>query len=141
MNTNSLNYKWIIALLSVIVILLISLLYILWDSPKSEDVLKYLEFFGTLLSILLSIFAIIYSFTSMIESNRQWGHISAATEVIQQNTEQTRSSYKQLLKFVNELHIKVSHIDGVIAASNFVNNTSLKKYQEINNNNIEFPSE
>jgi len=103
---------WVIVLMGLTIIALIT--YIYTDKVlEGSDILKYVEFAATLLSIVLSLFAISYSYFSALEASRQWGDINTAVSVMGKTTETIEKNNETLLATVIAIHGEVNAMTGV----------------------------
>ena len=103
---------WVIVLMGLTIIALISFIYC--DKVlHGSEILKYVEFAATLLSIVLSIFAILYSYFSALEASRQWGDINTAVSVMEKTTETIEKNNETLLATVIAIHGEVNAMTGV----------------------------
>lgn len=103
---------WVIVLMGLTIIALVTYIY----SAKvlqGSAILKYVEFAATLLSIVLSIFAILYSYFSALEASRQWGDINTAVSVMEKTTETMEKNNETLLATVIAIHGEVNAMTGV----------------------------
>lgn len=105
------NFWWTIGILIALIIVLLSILFTTKEIDEKSSILTFLEFSGTLLSVVLSIFAIAYSYTSMTQSNRQWNNVSQATKSIETNTKRIIENNANLLLLVHEMSNTVHHLD------------------------------
>lgn len=103
---------WVIVLMGLSIVSLISFIYC--DKIlQGTDILKFIEFAATLLSIVLSIFAILYSYFSALEASRQWGDINTAVSVMEKTTEAIEKNNETLLATVIAIHGEVNAMTGV----------------------------
>lgn len=124
---------WVIVLMGLTIIALISFIYC--DKVlQGSEILKYVEFAATLLSIVLSIFAILYSYFSALEASRQWGEINKAVSVMEKTTETIEKNNETLLATVIAIHGEVNAMTGVSEnANNVQENTVPPQVDELNN--------
>ena len=124
---------WVIVLMGLTIIALIS--YIYCDKVlQGSEILKYVEFAATLLSIVLSIFAILYSYFSALEASRQWGDINTAVSVMEKTTETIEKNNETLLATVIAIHGEVNAMTGVSDnANNKLNATADPKINQVSN--------
>ena len=103
---------WVIVLMGLTIIALISFIYC--DKVlQGSNIIQYVEFAATLLSIVLSIFAILYSYFSALEASRQWGEINTAVSVMEKTTETIEKNNETLLATVIAIHGEVNAMTGV----------------------------
>ena len=110
---NKLNSRWIIGILVFLVLCLATL--ILCDKYfciKQE--LRFLEILATMLSIVLSLIAIFYSYSTSNESNRQWGLISNAVATIDASLDNIKSLHKQMQKDLGNIHSQMITLDNSV---------------------------
>lgn len=103
---------WVIVIMGLTIIALISFIYC-DQKLQGSDIVKYVEFAATLLSIVLSIFAILYSYFSALEASRQWGEINTAVSVMEKTTETIEKNNETLLATVIAIHGEVNAMTGV----------------------------
>lgn len=81
MNTKSPHFWWIISLLSSTIIALIAFV-LTQRTANASLIIEYISYASILLSITLSVFAILYTYTSNVQIQRQFEKInSAATSI------------------------------------------------------------
>lgn len=81
MNTKSPHFWWIISLLSSTIIALIAFV-LTQRTTDASLIIEYISYASILLSITLSVFAILYTYTSNVQIQRQFEKInSAATSI------------------------------------------------------------
>lgn len=81
MNTKSPHFWWIISLLSSTIIALIAFV-LTQRTADASLIIEYISYASILLSITLSVFAILYTYTSNVQIQRQFEKInSAATSI------------------------------------------------------------
>lgn len=101
---------WTISVLVIVILFLIA--YVLINQVVGyRKIGDLLSIIATVLSILLSIFAIIYSYITAVETTRQWSDISGAVKEIKEANSSTRSSIQMMLAVMTNIHGKVSAID------------------------------
>lgn len=81
-NTDSPHFWWLISVLGVIIIALVA--YIMTEKICCADkIMEYISYASVILSITLSVFAILYTYTSNVQIQQQFEKInSAATSII-----------------------------------------------------------
>lgn len=107
---NKLNSRWIIGILVFIVLCLVSLIF----CQKYLDIkleIKFLEILATMLSIVLSFIAIFYSYSTSIESNRQWELISNAVTTIDVSLDSIKSLHKQMQNDLGNISSQMYTLD------------------------------
>lgn len=124
---------WVIVLMGLTIIALISFIYCN-KVLQGSDIIKYVEFAATLLSIVLSIFAILYSYFSALEASRQWGEINTAVSVMEKTTETIEKNNETLLATVIAIHGEVNAMTGVSDNANNKQPASINlQVKELNN--------
>lgn len=120
---SSLHFWWIICILAVLIIILLA--YILTYRVMCADILmEYISFASVILSITLSIFAILYTYTSNTEIQRQFDKMNSAADRI-------NSTSKELDKNMN---IILSHLKNI-------DNTQQKIKETLDDNTQKIPLE
>lgn len=110
---NKLNLRWIIGILVFIVLCLVSLIF----CQKYLDIkleIKFLEILATMLSIVLSFIAIFYSYSTSIESNRQWELISNAVTTIDVSLDSIKSLHKQMQNDLGNISSQMYTLDNSV---------------------------
>lgn len=110
---NKLNSRWIIGILVFIVLCLVSLFF----CQKYLDIkleIKFLEILATMLSIVLSFIAIFYSYSTSIESNRQWELISNAVTTIDVSLDSIKSLHKQMQNDLGNISSQMYTLDNSV---------------------------
>jgi len=79
--TASPHFWWLIIILGVIILALLTFV-VSKRVIDSKDIMDYVSSFALLLSIVLSIFAILYTYTSNAQIQRQFDRINAAANNI-----------------------------------------------------------
>lgn len=91
LESNSPHFWWIISILSAAIIALIS--FICTDKIVNAEVIaNYISFASVLLSITLSIFAILYTYTSNDQTQRHFENINSAAESIKSTSNELIST-------------------------------------------------
>lgn len=116
-NKKNPNLIWIISSLCLIIILLVATL-LLDKVLCAERIVKYLSYTSTLLSIVLSIFAILFSYYSSIKLDQQITSINAAVEVIKATNNQIGQSNQTLVSTLFAMHEKLGHLEANQLGSN-----------------------
>lgn len=110
---NKLNSRWIIGILVFIVLCLVSLIF----CQKYLDIkleIKFLEILATMLSIVLSFIAIFYSYSTSIESNRQWELISNAVTTIDVSLDSIKNLHKQMQNDLGNISSQMYTLDNSV---------------------------
>lgn len=109
-HNNSVNIIWTIIILSIIIVLLLA--FILLDKVLcAERIVKYLSYTSTLLSILLSVFAILFSYYSSNKLDLQISAINVAVEEIKATNNLLNQSNQTLVQTLISMHEKLGHIE------------------------------
>ena len=110
---NKLNSRWIIGILVFFVLCLATL--ILCDNYLCiKQELRFIEILATMLSIVLSLIAIYYSYSTSNETNRQWGLISNAVATIDASLDSIKSLHKQMQKDLGNIHSQMITLDNSV---------------------------
>ena len=110
---NKLNSRWIIGILVFFVLCLATL--ILCDNYLCiKQELRFIEILATMLSIVWSLIAIYYSYSTSNESNRQWGLISNAVATIDASLDSIKSLHKQMQKDLGNIHSQMITLDNSV---------------------------
>ena len=80
-NHNSPHFWWLFSLLGSTIIALVA--YILTDmEPNADKIMEYISYASVILSITLSVFAILYTYTSNVQIQQQFEKINSAANNI-----------------------------------------------------------
>lgn len=116
-NTVSVHFWWVIVVLLAVLIIQTALLCT--DIQVFENrIMTFLSFTATLLSIVLSTFAIMYSFYSMQEASRQWSDVTKAVTTIHNYTDALSRSTQQVLEQVININRDLGSMQEKIKAPN-----------------------
>lgn len=123
LSSSTINFLWTVCLMAFIIVILLALL--------STDILQcdgrimtFLSFTSTLLSIVLSIFAVMYSFYSMQDASSQWKSVDKAVSNIKIYTETINSNNKQLLDQVISINKNIGSIQSNSSLNNNIPSNS-----------------
>jgi len=106
---SSTNTVWIVCLLIMIVIALVS--FICSERTIDADkIMNYISFASVILSITLSVFAIMYTYTSNVQIQQQFEKINAAAENIQTASKEVTRTEQKLSSMMGDL---MSHIESI----------------------------
>lgn len=105
-NSASPHFWWLISILGIAIIALVS--YILTDKVLSSDkIMEYISFASVILSIILSVFAILYTYTSNVQIQQQFEKINTAANnitVVSDNLTKTENKLNEnLATIINRL--------------------------------------
>ena len=107
-----LNLKWTIAALIIVILCLVAyIITFCFDEENCNRSINCLSVFSVLLSIVLSIFAILYTYTSNIEINRQFEKIVAVRNAINKSSEKLSSTNDMLNGNIGEIIDRLKNID------------------------------
>ncbi len=126
---------WTISVMVIVILFLIA--FILIDGVVGyRKIGDLLSIVATVLSILLSIFAIIYSYITAVETTRQWSDISGAVKEIKEANSSTHSSIQIMLGIMTNIHGKVSAIDARQSGTpkQEQSTINIKQFEELMNN-------
>ena len=104
------NVIWIIALLVSAIVFLIAAL-LLNKVYHAERIISYLNYTSILLSILLSVFAILYTYSSSNKLDQQIARINIAVETIKTTNNQLSSSNQTLVQTIISMHEKLGNLE------------------------------
>lgn len=126
---------WTISVMVIVILFLIA--FILIDGVVGyRKIGDLLSIVATVLSILLSIFAIIYSYITAVETTRQWSDISGAVKEIKEANSSNHSSIQIMLGIMTNIHGKVSAIDARQSGTpkQEQSTINIKQFEELMNN-------
>lgn len=110
-DNNSPHFWWLICLLSVVIIALVS--YILSERVLyAYDIMEYISYASVILSITLSIFAILYTYTSNVQIQQQFEKINTAANNITSTSESLTSTGNKLNENLETILTRLESIDG-----------------------------
>ena len=96
------HFWWIFSVLGILVIGLVA--YILTYRVMCADILmEYISFASVILSITLSIFAILYTYTSNIEIQRQFDKINSASDRITSTSRELDTNLRNILSHLEKI--------------------------------------
>lgn len=104
------NIVWTIVVLAIAIVALVSSILLNWVYC-ADKILKYLSFASTLLSILLSVFAILFSYISSSKLDGQIADINKAVELIKNSNDQLSLSNQLLVQTLFSMHEKLGQIE------------------------------
>ena len=110
MKNNSPHVWWIVGLLSTIIILLIS--YIIWGKiSDAQFIINYVSCASIILSITLSVFAILYTYVSNVQIQQQFEKINSAAISISDTSNKLIQTEGKLNDFLETIEERLSNID------------------------------
>lgn len=109
-DNNSPHFWWLICLLSGIIIALVS--YILTDRIFcADDIMEYISYASVILSITLSIFAILYTYTSNVQIQQQFEKINSAANNITSTSDNLTKTGNKLNENLETILNRLESID------------------------------
>jgi hypothetical protein len=125
-STGKIHFWWVISVMAMLIIILSSLLY--FQVALCEGmIMKLMSFASTLLSIVLSVFAVMYSYYSMQDASRNWGNVSNMLKTIEAYTNNINSFNRQLVDQLIQINRNIGNIQGVNTLNNEIPKNSLKE--------------
>lgn len=123
-DSNSPHFWWLICLFSAIIIVLVA--YILTDRILCANVImEYISYASVILSITLSIFAILYTYTSNVQIQQQFEKInSAASNITSASDNLTKTGNKlneNLETILNRLESIDDRQEEISGQMNYIN--------------------
>lgn len=110
METKSPHFWWIISLLSVIIIALIA--FILTERTACAEIIsEYISYASVILSITLSVFAILYTYTSNVQIQQQFEKINSAANNIREASTSLITTNNRLNDSLNTIMDRLGNID------------------------------
>ena len=110
MKKNSPHFWWLVGLLSTIIILLIS--YIIWGKTSDAQlIINYVSCASVILSITLSVFAILYTYVSNVQIQQQYEKIKSAAISISDTSNKLIQTEGKLNDFLETIEERLSNID------------------------------
>lgn len=117
------NIVWVIVSMGLVIVLLVAII-LLDQVCHAEKILKYLSFASTLLSILLSVFAILFSYISSSKLDGQISDINKAVETIRNTNDQLAKSNRLLVNTLFSMHEKLGLIEARQGNNTYDNNNA-----------------
>lgn len=119
----SVHFWWVVVIMTVVIITLLALLCT--DIIECDRSIRaFLSFTATILSIVLSVFAIMYSYYSMIEAARQWHDVDKAVCVINASIETISNTILEQLKQIIDINRNLGSMQGKFEENNEINDNS-----------------
>lgn len=126
MENKSPHFWWIISIFSITILGLIA--FILTERIVcAEKIMIYISYASVILSITLSVFAILYTYTSNVQIQQQFNKINAAAENIQSVSNELTATEKKLN---DSLEIILEKLENI-------NQSQQKIYNQFNNENAQ----
>ena len=109
-NHNSPHFWWLFCLLGGTIIALVA--YILTDmEPNADKIMEYISYASVILSITLSIFAILYTYTSNVQIQQQFEKINSAANNITSTSDNLTMTGKKLDENLEMILNRLERID------------------------------
>ena len=124
LSTGKIHFWWVISIMAILIIILSSLLYSQLAICEGE-IMKLMSFASTLLSIVLSVFAVMYSYYSMQDASRSWGNVSNMLNTIEAYTNNINSFNRQLVDQLIQINRNIGNIQGANTPTNEIQENSL----------------
>lgn len=110
MRVNSPHFWWVISVLTTTIIALVS--FILSERmAETYKIMEYISFASVLLSITLSIFAILYTYTSNVQIQRQFEKINSAAASITSTSNDLIVTERKLNELLDTISKRLENID------------------------------
>lgn len=110
MGTKSPHFWWVISILALIIILLVS--FILTQRViEASTIMEYISYASVILSITLSIFAILYTYTSNVQIQQQFEKINSAAENIHKTSDNLNITENKLNENLAMILQRLENID------------------------------
>lgn len=128
MESKSPHFWWIICTLSITIIGLVS--FILSDRIAcANDIMEYTSYASVILSITLSVFAILYTYTSNVQIQQQFEKINAAANNMIETSD-------KLTKTGNKLN---DNLDSILQHLESIDTSQREMNTQLNNMNSKIP--
>lgn len=124
-NPESPHFWWLIGILIVIIIILLAII-ITCKVLEPDKIMKGVSNASVLLSITLSIFAILYTYTSNQEIRQQFGKINTVADNITSVSEKLAKTNDDLNK----------NLETILDCLEKIENTQKEMYDDINKTNL-----
>lgn len=136
METKSPHFWWIISILTVIIIALVS--FILTNRIANASIIvDYISFASVILSITLSVFAILYTYTSNVQIQQQFEKINSAATSIHETSNKLISTESKLNELLDTISTRLENIDESQKEINTHLNNMNNQVDEITINNMQ----
>lgn len=124
---------WVIGLL--VVLLIISLCLGIYERVVcANTIIDLVSFISSMLSIVLSVFAIFYSYFTSIESSQQWGDIKTCVKEMKESTNSIKENNRQLLYTMIQISGTVKSTESLLKSSSsttVTNQTSIENLDSL----------
>lgn len=133
-NQNSSHFWWLFSALSLAIIALVS--FILTDRIVNADkIMEYISYASVILSITLSVFAILYTYTSNVQIQQQFEKINLAADNITSASNHLNIMTNKLEENLDDILRRLKNIDDV--QQEIRSDVNLKVEQQASNiNNV-----
>ena len=136
METKSPHFWWIISILTAIIIALVS--FILTNRIANASIIvDYISFASVILSITLSVFAILYTYTSNVQIQQQFEKINSAATSIHETSNKLISTESKLNELLDTISTRLENIDESQKEINTHLNNMNNQVDEITINNMQ----
>lgn len=109
-NPNSPHFWWLFSLLVSAIIALVA--YILTDmEPNADKIMEYISYASVILSITLSVFAILYTYTSNVQIQQQFEKINSAANNITSTSDNLTMTGNKLNENLEMILSRLESID------------------------------
>lgn len=110
MEHKSPHFWWIICILGIIIIALVA--FILSDRVLCADrIMEYISYASVILSITLSVFAILYTYTSNVQIQQQFEKINSAANTITSTSSNLAATGNKLNENLDTILERLENID------------------------------
>ena len=138
------HFCWTISILGVLVVGLVS--YILTCKVMCADILmEYISFASVILSTTLSIFAILYTYTSNIEIQRQFDKINSTSDKINSTSDKINSTSDRINSTSDRIMLTSEKLDAnmsiILSHLKNIDNTQQKIKETLDDNTQKIPLE
>ena len=137
---------WVIGLL--VVLLIISLCLGIYERVVcANTIIDLVSFISSMLSIVLSVFAIFYSYFTSIESSQQWGDIKTCVKETKESTNSIKENNRQLLYTMIQISGTVKSTESLLKSSSsttVTNQTSIENLdslKKVSNSSLKQPKD
>jgi predicted PurR-regulated permease PerM len=110
MGTKSPHFWWIISILTTTIIALVSFI-LTKQTANASIIVDYISFASVILSITLSVFAILYTYTSNVQIQQQFEKINSAATSIHETSNKLISTEAKLNELLDTISTRLENID------------------------------
>ncbi len=137
MRTKSPNFWWIISIMCAVIISLVSFI-ISERTCDAGEIMEFISYSSTLLSITLSIFAIQYTYTSNVQIQQQFEKINAAAEDIRNTAKNLNLTSCKLDDNLGSIFERLENIDQSQKEMSYQLNNMNTTVNEASTNNYQY---